>query len=97
MSIQNSAVEVHNPSLFSEILGDGRLQVDVEPKPASKTVSTDISIQVSPRGKSRCSTSQPGVNAVEWLSRKARRAVVVSDTLNSHALAAVALCTTTIL
>ena len=81
--VKYGAVEVHNASLFSEILGDGRLQVDARPQPAAKALCTDTGIQVSPRGRSRCSTSQPGVNAVEWLSRKARRAVVVSHIFNS--------------
>ena len=69
-------VKVHNSGLCSELLGDGHLDI-VHQAPA-KAVSTDTCIRVSPRGLSKCSTLQGATNAVEWLSRKARRAVVVS-------------------
>ena len=76
-------IEVHNPELCSEILDDRLLRLESELPSSSeddntnKTTNINASQHVPQRLPSRSSTSQ-AIHAVEWLSRKARRAVVVS-------------------
>lgn len=74
MSLQG-AIEIHNIDLCSELLGDRPSNIDFEGGSGSNKATNTL--HVSPRAASRCSTSQ-AVHAGNWLSRKARRAVVVS-------------------
>ncbi len=86
-SINRSIMKVHNAELCCEVLGESLVHPKAEEsliKPTSPNRACKSPTSKSPthtgRIPSRSSTSQ-AIRAVEWLSRKARRAVLVSINL----------------
>ena len=79
-NMSQGVVEVHNRDLCWELLGDRPLEADfVSPRGDTTTMATDTSnsMQVCQWLPSQSSASQT-IHAVDWLTRKARRAVMVS-------------------
>lgn len=74
--MSQGVVEVHNGELCFELLGNRSADVSVEVSSSKATKDNATFQAISPHAPSRPSTSQ-AIHAVEWLSRKARRAVVV--------------------
>lgn len=81
--INQSTVTIHNAELCCEVLGESLVHPKAEEsviKPTSPNRTCKSPTSKSPtagRIPSRNSTSQ-AIRAVEWLSRKASRAVLVS-------------------
>jgi hypothetical protein len=90
-SINQGIVKVHNAELCCEVLGESLVHPKAEeslikptsPNRACKSPTSKSPTHTTGRIPSRSSTSQ-AIRAVEWLSRKARRAVLVSINLTMY-------------